>query len=330
MYRKTFTFLMIALVFSVIPPQSLAQKKIEKKVIVRASNEGWLGVYIRDVSKKLVENNELSVNNGAYVFEVIENSPADKAGINEGDVIVKFNGNDIDDADELSEIVRKNKADSEATIDVVRGKDTKTFTVKLGEFSSSDESNDSDEEENDDDESAEICMENFAPHAMFSMMEQNEFNGVSIMELNEQLAEFLNVPNNEGVLVSEVEKESDGAKAGFKAGDVITKIGGKNIDEIADLHKQFKKNYGKEINFNIWRKGTSVTLRMEVEDNDFSSNCCGKEKCGKRFRFFNFRFPKFHGMYDGFHYQLDNFNDKFKDFQYKFKIFKDKKETNEL
>jgi C-terminal processing protease CtpA/Prc len=141
-------------------------------------------VYIQDVSKTLVEKEALSVNNGAYVSEVVEKSPAEKAGIKEGDVIVKFNDTDIDDADALSNAVRKKKADSEASIEVVRGNDTKTFAVKLGEFSSTEEMNDADEEENNDQKRSEIFIENAAPHALFSLTGQNEFDGISVLELN--------------------------------------------------------------------------------------------------------------------------------------------------
>ena len=84
--------------------------------------------------------------------------------------------------------------------------------------------------------------------------------GLGLMELNPQLGKYFEAPEGKGVLVESVKEGSAAEKAGFRAGDVILKIGDKNVEKIRDVHKQLSKyEEGDKANFEILRKGTRMT-----------------------------------------------------------------------
>ena len=96
MKTKILMFIATFLICSIIP-QSKAHSRqvaIAKTITKHRGNHksGWLGVSIQDVTKRLTKNESLSVTDGAYVTDVVNDSPAEKSGIKEGDVITKFDG----------------------------------------------------------------------------------------------------------------------------------------------------------------------------------------------------------------------------------------------
>ena len=102
---------------------------------------------------------------------------------------------------------------------------------------------------------------------------------MQIQPITKQLGEFFDVPNGKGVLVAEVKKGSSAEKAGFKAGDVITKIDNNVVRDIEDLREELSDNREKGTPFEVMRKGKSLTLTMKLEeedeeddDDDYSNN----------------------------------------------------------
>ena len=84
----------------------------------------------------------------------------------------------------------------------------------------------------------------------------NHLLGMQLLTLNEQLGEYFNAPNNEGVLVEEVEHESTAEKAGFKAGDIIIRVGKKTVDAVEKVQRELHKfDEGDKVDFEIMRKG---------------------------------------------------------------------------
>jgi len=101
----------------------------------------------------------------------------------------------------------------------------------------------------------------------------NEWNGLEVQELTRQLAEFMEVPGGRGLLVTEVEKGSEGEKAGFKAGDVITKLDGttiRDVGDFADVVRDAKKE--SDVPCDIFRKGKSVSLKWHVTRDDWEDS----------------------------------------------------------
>ena len=95
----------------------------------------------------------------------------------------------------------------------------------------------------------------------------NRILGLQLLTLNEQLGEYFGVPNNEGVLVEKVESESAADKAGFKAGDVIIRVGNKAVGEAEKIQRELRKyDEGDKVDFEIMRKGVKKVLSVEMEE----------------------------------------------------------------
>jgi len=284
-------------VFSLLLPGaafSSPQKHIVKKIVKEKKGNGWLGVSIQDVSKDLAEEKELTATSGAYVDEVVEDSPAEKAGLREGDVIVKFDSKEIDDASALSEAVSETKPEKEVTIEIARGKERKSITATI-------------EKPNERAQKSFTVVTPEHPKSFrFHFSTGDELQGLHFQELNEQLAAYFDAPNKRGVLITEVDEKSVAEKSGFKAGDVITKVDEDKVRDVEDIFDAVKeKKENEEASFTILRKGASQSIKMKIEEPDeYSENCCGDEEECNRMRFFkaphhSFRWENFNGKLDG-------------------------------
>ena len=85
----------------------------------KGKKSGWIGVMIQDVNEKIMRKAKLDTEEGAYVKDVIEESPADSAGIKEEDVILEFNGKKIYDSDDLVKLVKRTLPDTKVNINCV-------------------------------------------------------------------------------------------------------------------------------------------------------------------------------------------------------------------
>jgi serine protease Do len=211
----------------------------------------WLGVYLRDVTPKFAEKEHLSAKEGAYVNQVQEKSPADSAGIQKGDIIVEFNGRQIYDSDDLVKAVRRSEAGTKAKVVCIRGSERKEMFVLLKEYPRR--------------RVFSFSFPKSSGHRMLIFKGKGTI-GLSLMELNPQLAKYFEAPEDAGVLVERVEKGSIAEKAGFKAGDVIVKIGDRRIDDIRDIRRKLSTYKEGEIaSVDIIRKGAKMTLSLQIE-----------------------------------------------------------------
>jgi len=237
--------------------QGKEEQKSKRTATTTGTKQGWLGVSIRDVTPRVARENDLKVKTGALVNDVIEGSPADKAGIKDDDVIIEFNGKTVEDADALLDAVRALAPETPATVVVMRGEDRKSFQVTMGEGP----------------------RRNFAttwrlPHVppvpkmpRFHLFTSQAVFGLTLSDLNRQLGEYFEAPNGQGVLVQEVEKKSAAEKAGFKAGDVIVKVGKQSVESTGDIMEALEDvKEGEKVEFGILRKGAQKTLAVEADD----------------------------------------------------------------
>ena len=93
-----------------------------------------MGVHLQNLTEQLGEYFGVSDGEGALVTEVVDESPAEKAGLKAGDVIVSFAGDDIDDVDELVDAVRASEVGKDVQVKVIRNKGEKTMNVQIGEL----------------------------------------------------------------------------------------------------------------------------------------------------------------------------------------------------
>jgi S1-C subfamily serine protease len=261
-----------------------------------SSTHAWLGVSLQDVTPKLAKKKNLKTDEGAYVSDVVRKSPADSAGLQEGDVIVEFNGRQIYDADDMVKAVRREEVGTKAKITVMRNGQKKELYATLKKSP------------------RRHSFFGFTPPAIPNrtlIFTGRGMMGLGLMELNPQLGKYFEAPEGKGVLVENVKEGSAAEKAGFTAGDVILKVGEKNVESIHDVRRQLSKyDDGDTVNIEILRKGTRQTLSLEIEDAD--ENNSGYEFEGlpspESFKDFNFEFdlPNFDRKMDKLRLKLDD------------------------
>ncbi len=241
------------------PPAS-GQSRQEKTIVVepRTPRQGWLGVQIQDLTTERAKELQVAAEEGALVTDVTADSPAEKGGIKKNDVVVEFNGRTIYDSDDLMKAVRRTKPGTSAAVVVARKEGKKNLQVTMGKLKRRAWTL-----------GPGVGAPLFTPRMRFA--HASLIYGMQLADLNRQLGEYFGAPEGEGVLVEEVEKESGGATAGFKAGDVILRIGDEKIEDLSDVSdalEDFKD--GEKASVEILRKGSRQTLTLTVEEDEIS------------------------------------------------------------
>lgn len=230
----------------------------KKKEKIKLS--GWIGVMVQDVNKKIVRKEKLDSDEGTYIKEVVEDSPADSAGIQEGDVITEFNGKKVYDSDDLVKAVHRTLPDTKVSLVLVRNGEKKTLQLIVGKK-----------------KEPRHCMFGEMPEMPrmpdMHLFTGNRILGLRLLTLNEQLGEYFGAPNNEGVLVEEVEHKSTAEKAGFKAGDVVIRVGKKTVDAVEKIQRELQKyDKGDLVEFEVVRKNGRQTFKVELEEQQCMGN----------------------------------------------------------
>jgi membrane-associated protease RseP (regulator of RpoE activity) len=237
-------------------PERTDQQRKHRTVVVHGSRRAWLGVSTEDLTAKRAQELKLTSEHGAVVRDVVDESPAESAGIKEGDVIVSFNGKEIVDADGLVDAVRSTDPGTVVTITVIRKGEKATLNATLGRFP----------------RIPEPPVVNLrVPHVpavpQFRFWSGSAHAGMSLLALNHQLGEYFEAPDGEGVLVERVNRKSAAEKAGFKAGDVIIRIGKKSIADVGDVRRALDRyDGGEKAECEVLRKGKRITLSLEIEE----------------------------------------------------------------
>ena len=120
-------------------PANAAEKVIDQLINFGETRRGWLGVRIQEVTKEIAEAVELKKSEGALVASVGENSPADKAGIKAGDIILEFDGKKIDTMRTLPKVVANTKVGKSVQLKIWRDKKLISKNLKLGRLEFSEE-----------------------------------------------------------------------------------------------------------------------------------------------------------------------------------------------
>ncbi len=228
-----------------------AQDEREKHVeIIRISGSPWLGVQLSNITPDIIDREGITVDEGAYVSNVTENSPADSAGLREGDIIIRFGDREIYEADGLVRAVRRSEKNEPINIVIIRDGEEHRLTATLRE------------------RPRRHAVRVARPDRHRIMIEHRYGRlGVSVINLNPQLGEYFKVPDGKGVLVEKVHEDTPAEKAGIRAGDVIVKIGDREIDTSRRLRRVLSTyDAGEEIRIEIVRDGARRTLTAQLEE----------------------------------------------------------------
>ncbi len=221
-----------------------------------ADGQTWLGVTLQDVTADKVRDLKLAAEYGAIVVSVETDSPAAKAGLQKGDVIVEFAGERVRSEAQLRRLIRETPAGRSVSLQVIRDAQTRTLNAKL--------------------ESRKNHFNIQVPEIHIPSINMNGFRlggvrpslGISGDELTTQLANYFGVKQGKGVLVREVVVGSPAEKAGLKAGDVIVAVDGKSVATVTDLRQALETNANVEkrkVNLSVVRDRHEQTVPVEPE-----------------------------------------------------------------
>jgi serine protease Do len=250
---------MLALLLSGTSPTP-SQTREEKDIVVtkKSHRQGWLGVQIQDMTARKAKELKVTTEEGALVTEVTAESPAEKSGVKKDDIVVEFNGRAIYDSDDLMKAVRRTRPGTNAAVVVNRKEGRKTLQVTVGKLKNQPWG-------------VASVMPVPPVHPKIRLFRNTVTSGMHLTDLNSQLGEYFGAPGGKGVLVEEVETESEGAKAGFKAGDVILRIGDETIEDLSDVSDALADfEDGAKASVEILRKGSRQTLSLTVDDEETS------------------------------------------------------------
>ena len=211
---------------------------------------GRIGVVIQPVTKDLAESFGLGKPAGALVSSVEKGSPAEKAGIEAGDVIVKFDGKTVASSEDLPRLVGATKPGTKASVQLMRNKATKDVTVLVGEMP-------------DETRNAQRQQQRRGQPGGKPPVEAVTRLGMTLSEPPQAQREQLNIAG--GVLVEDV-AQGAAARAGIRRGDIILAINNqdiKSLEQFGQLVGQFEK--GKIVALLV-RRGTNalyIPLRIE-------------------------------------------------------------------
>jgi serine protease Do len=231
----------------------------------RSSGDAWMGVYTQTVDHEMARAFNLKSERGVVINEVVEDSPADKAGLKEEDVIIGANGSKIETSDDLTDLVDDAKPGDKVTLDVIRDGKEMQLAITLGDRSDSNERDFSwTSPKAPMAPMAPITPRNFAFN--FNGYDNGSFIGVSLTDLTEQLGDYFGVKNGNGVLVSDVDRDSPAEKAGIKAGDVIVAIDGEKVSDSRDVQDLVQdRKAGTTASIDVLRDHKPMTLKVEVD-----------------------------------------------------------------
>ena len=206
---------------------------------------GWLGVAIQELSPELMQAFKLENNDGALIADVIVDSPAQKAGLKRGDIIVGFNGDKVRDSSELPRLVAAMPPGTAATVDIVREGKRLSIPVVLGTLPEEEEQ----------------------ATATPKPSEVEVSLGLRVEPITPDIADSLKLENPEGVVVSGVEANGPAAEAGLRRGDVVREINRlpiRDIDDYEAVTSNLRANA--TVLFLVERRGSNLYVALKPEE----------------------------------------------------------------
>jgi serine protease Do len=227
-----------------------------------------IGITVRDLNSEELEKAKLNQAGGALVTTVVEGGAGARAGLRSGDIVTEFDGERVRSARHLTRLVRETAPGRAVKSSVVRDGSRRTVEItpetrnafaQLPQFGPELERQLRDLPRN--------FSFNLDPDSLRGSLRRNGRGrlGAALVPLEDQLASYFGV--KQGALVSSVEADSSAARAGLKAGDVITSINGRSVDTVSDVIQQVREAQpGSTLEMTVMRDRKQLTLKATVPE----------------------------------------------------------------
>ncbi|MCP3870825.1 MAG: DegQ family serine endoprotease [Gammaproteobacteria bacterium] len=200
-------------------------------------SRGWLGVYIQDVTRELADSFGMPHPTGALVAKVLPDSPAQAAGLQIGDIVLKYNGNEITNSSKLPPLVGISRINRPAELLILRSGKQKKVKVDIGEL----------------------------PDKVTGSPQKTNgiILGMSITDITPQAMRQLDLDSDEGVLVESM-RGGPAQAAGIREGDIIQMINNERIRNVDEFEQQLSKLRGRSTPILVLRESGPIFLALRV------------------------------------------------------------------
>jgi serine protease Do len=218
-----------------------------KQIIPQLRDEGhvtrgWLGGTIQALNEELADSFGLENTHGALVSEVIKDSPADKAGLQRGDILLVYDGEPIEELNDLPRLVAATPVDKNVKVQIFRDGKKRQVKIKIGKMAEGEQ---------------ELAA---------ASMEGGGALGLTAANVTPELVERFSLEGAEGILITRIDPAGPAAESNLRVGDLIVEVDGKSIDSVEELEVVVGKlSAGKILRLLIQRKSTllytTITLK---------------------------------------------------------------------
>ncbi|HEV7475610.1 MAG TPA: PDZ domain-containing protein [Pyrinomonadaceae bacterium] len=250
------------------------------------SGGSYLGVYAEDITRENMARYGLREARGVGITQVIKDSPAEKAGLRKDDVIVRFEGDSVTSSRKLNRLVSEVAPDQTVKLGISRGGGEQEVAVTIGKrsegFGAMDQLKGFELKGLDQLRGLDHLRDwekNMPPGAnvwkweggpgkdgMIFALGNRRRIGVGTMPLTKQLAEYFGISDGKGVLITSVSDDSPAAKAGLRAGDVITAIDGEKVEGAGDVARGINKKKDGDVTLTVIRNKNQRTVTVTPKD----------------------------------------------------------------
>ena len=203
-------------------PSSMANRIMSDLIDKGYVTRSWLGVIIQDLDSETADALDINTRNGALIADVVKDSPAEAAGIQEGDVIIEFNGKSIANTANLKNVVSLSTPESTNRVKVIRDGAPKTVKVTLQELP-----------------------ENPNQFVSRERTTTNDF-GLQLKRINKTLRKQYEIDSDQdGLVVTRIDRNGEAFQKGIREGDLVKRVGTEKVESINEFNRLVEKSKSK-------------------------------------------------------------------------------------
>ena len=219
------------------------------------TKRGWIGVTIQAVTEEVAESLGLENENGAIISSTVEDGPAETAGLIPGDIILEFNGELIEEMNELPKVVADTVIGQAVDILVLRDGEELTLSLVTGELENSVPAEPAQPEQPD-----------------VQPAPEDKILGMVLMPLDQASRQERDIPEEiDGILIENLTRNSEAALRGIRPGDVIVQVNLKNVETVREVEEAItgaRRQDRNTVLFRIYRDGSYFIIPLPVGEGD--------------------------------------------------------------
>ncbi len=224
-------------------PSNTAKSIMDQLIKTGKVVRGFVGVSMQDVDEQMAKAMGLKSAKGAVVAQIVEGSPADKAKLQAGDVIVKVNGKEMENSAEIRKQIVPKAPGTTVELTIIREGKELNVSVTLAEAPTE-----------------TVTVKESAP-----AKKSFERLGINVVTMTKDMAGKMNVPNVPGVLITDIDQDGPSFSAGLRQNDIIQRVGRKDVKNVQEFVDEVSKvNKGETILMLVNRKGSSLFVAFNV------------------------------------------------------------------